>query len=235
MISVVIPAYNEEKTVAACLAALENQAYPRDGYEIILVNNNSTDRTRQIASQFTHVRVVDEPHQGYVHALKRGVDQSRGDIVLFTDADTVVPSEWVLRYARAYRDPGVSCAGGPGVFAPRTRQTALIEPIMNFGCSVVRLSNGFNMSVRKSVYQKFGGFRPDINFNADAYMLKSAQRFGAFAFLKDNPVVTSNRRYSNTQSIGYLAKSAINLAMMSLAGRTVFYEFGDVRDTRDVT
>lgn len=231
MISVVVPAYNEERVIAACLTALEHQTYPQGDYEIILVNNNSTDRTKQIALQFSHVRVIDESRKGYVHALTRGVEVSHGDIVLFTDADSVVPPEWVARYAKVYEDPRISCAGGPGIFAPRTAQSAFIEPVMNLGSALVKLSNGFNMSVRKSVYRMFGGFRPDINFNADAFLLKSAQRFGVFAFLKDNPVITSNRRYGNAKSFGYLAKSALNLVAMSFAGKTIFYEFGDVRET----
>ncbi|MFC4868755.1 glycosyltransferase family A protein [Streptomonospora arabica] len=101
-ISVIVPAYNEEAVLGRCLEALARQSRPAE--EIIVVDNNSVDRTAEVAEAFGAygVRVVREVRQGAVHARNRGFDEAGGDVLGRIDADTMVGPEWVAQLAEAF-------------------------------------------------------------------------------------------------------------------------------------
>lgn len=96
-ISVVIPVYNGEKTLGQCLSSVLNQAY--EDYEVIVVDNNSTDRTKWIIKEFqkqdTKVKYVFEAARGRGCARNAGINNSSGDIIAMTDADCIVPQDWL--------------------------------------------------------------------------------------------------------------------------------------------
>lgn len=92
-VSVVIPAYNEQKVIETCLRALTDQTHPAD--EIIIVDNNSSDDTVALASTFPGVRVVSESQQGITYARTTGFDAATMDVIARIDADTVVSPNWV--------------------------------------------------------------------------------------------------------------------------------------------
>jgi glycosyltransferase involved in cell wall biosynthesis len=92
--SVVIPAFNEEQNIEASLSSLINQSYPRDRYEIIVVNNGSTDRTSEIASG--HADLILSKPDGNVGAVRNfGISNASGDVIICTDADCVVTPHWI--------------------------------------------------------------------------------------------------------------------------------------------
>src|SRR5437667_9282213 len=104
-ISVVIPAYNEEVLLPACIDSLLDQDYEGE-VEIIVVDNGSTDTTGAVARS-RGVRVVEEPEHSYSRALACGFAAAGGDIIASTDADTVVPRFWISRLVHEYkRRPG---------------------------------------------------------------------------------------------------------------------------------
>ncbi len=94
-ISVVIPAYNAEHCVADCLTALQNQTYADKISEIILVDNDSNDRTSEIARTFENVTVLIQPKKGAAASRNMGIAAASGDIICFTDADCVPTENWV--------------------------------------------------------------------------------------------------------------------------------------------
>ncbi|QBI54389.1 putative glycosyltransferase EpsJ [Streptomonospora litoralis] len=98
----IVPAYNEEAVLGRCLEALVTQTVPAE--EIIVVDNNSADRTAEVAEAFCEhgVRVVRETRQGAVHARNRGFDEAGGDVLGRIDADTMVGPEWVGRLAESF-------------------------------------------------------------------------------------------------------------------------------------
>jgi glycosyltransferase involved in cell wall biosynthesis len=102
-VSIVIPAYNEERHLTACLEAIEAQTVAP--YEVIVVDNNSTDKTAAITREFPFVVVVDESKQGIVHARNAGFNVAKGDIIGRIDADIRLPSNWVEHVQRFYEDP----------------------------------------------------------------------------------------------------------------------------------
>jgi len=93
-VSVVFAAWNEEKVIAKTLTSLRRSDYPQSCFEVIVVNDGSTDRTREIAQQYaqrwpTHLRVINKPNGGKSEALNAGVRMARGEIIVTLDADTL--------------------------------------------------------------------------------------------------------------------------------------------------
>lgn len=115
-VSVVIPAYNEEKLISRCISSLENQRVAP--YEIIVVDNNSSDRTASIA-QSHGVVVIKEKRQGIAWARNAGFDAAKGDIIARLDADCIAPKHWIERITEFYsQNPAQSYAvTGMGYYA----------------------------------------------------------------------------------------------------------------------
>lgn len=98
-VSVVIPAYNEEKFIKKALKSVTNQLVDAD--EIIVVNNNSSDKTVEITRSFS-VRIIDEKKQGMISARNTGFDNAKYDIIARIDADVQVPPDWIQRIKRNF-------------------------------------------------------------------------------------------------------------------------------------
>jgi len=226
--SVIIPAYNEEKGIGRCLDSITKQTLSKEKYEIIVVNNNSRDQTKIIAQKYP-VSVVDEIKQGYVYALRRGCQEAKGRIFVFTDADTIVPEDWLAQYQKAYRNPQVVYAGGAANFQPKFGLIFLIENCLNFFGRVTKITSGFNFSIRRTAYQKLGGFNPKINFHTDTDLMLRAKKEGQAVFLPENKVLTSSRHYQGRAGIIYVLRGIINAVWLFLFKKTIFYEFGNVR------
>lgn len=99
-LSIVIPVYNEEKFLGACLQSIANQTVIPD--EVIVVDNNSTDNSMQIAKSFPFAKIISEKQQGIFHARGAGYDAASSDIIGRIDADTVLPRGWVSKVHRFY-------------------------------------------------------------------------------------------------------------------------------------
>jgi len=94
MISVIVPSYNEEANIGRCLESLCNQTIPRSEYEIIVVDGDSKDRTREIAERYADLVFI-QTSKKVGGARNDGVMRSRGEIIATTDADCIVPSDWL--------------------------------------------------------------------------------------------------------------------------------------------
>jgi cellulose synthase/poly-beta-1,6-N-acetylglucosamine synthase-like glycosyltransferase len=119
-VSVIIPARNAAHTLADCLLALRAQSYPRDRFEVIVVDDGSADPTAAVAARL-RAKVISIPPSGPAAARNRGVEASRGDILLFTDADCAPDSGWIQTLVRSFDDPAVIAAKG----TYRTEQASL--------------------------------------------------------------------------------------------------------------
>jgi glycosyltransferase involved in cell wall biosynthesis len=94
MISVIVPSYNEEANIGRCLESLANQTIPRNEYEIIVVDGNSKDRTREIAERYADLVFI-QTSAKVGGARNDGVLRSRGEIIATTDADCIIPPDWL--------------------------------------------------------------------------------------------------------------------------------------------
>ena len=129
-LSFVIPAYNEEAYLGACLESILLQT--RDcgiATEIIVVNNASTDRTREVGLSFPGVQVIDEHRKGLTHARQAGFKASTGELVANVDADSRLPEGWVRRVLEEFNaKPDTVALSGPLVYYDLTpRQRVLVR------------------------------------------------------------------------------------------------------------
>ena len=112
MISVVIPSFNEEERIEKCLTSLTKQNFPRDEYEIIVVDGGSKDRTREIAEKYADIVFIQtSPKVG--GARNDGALRARGEIIATTDADTILPPDWLRRIKQGFLDPDIVMLYGP--------------------------------------------------------------------------------------------------------------------------
>lgn len=109
-VSIVIPVYNEEDRIAECLEAISKQTVAP--FEVIVVDNNSSDDTAAIAGRFPFVTVLTESRQGVVYARDRGFNAARGDVIGRIDADTVIPANWTATLQLIFAEPDIDVVSG---------------------------------------------------------------------------------------------------------------------------
>lgn len=110
-VTVVVPVYNGAMTIANCLESLLDQTYPADRYEIVVVENGSTDETTEVVQRYP-VRLFHNEVRGPAAARNRGICESTADIIAFTDADCIANPNWLVELIRPYADPTISGVGG---------------------------------------------------------------------------------------------------------------------------
>jgi glycosyltransferase involved in cell wall biosynthesis len=196
--SIVVPAYNEAAYVGRALTSLQQQDF--DGpYEIVVVDNNSTDDTAAVAAGYG-VQVEHEPQQGVCAARQRGVDTSRGDIVVSVDADTIYPPNWLNTIdARFAESPDAVAVAGPCRYQ-NPAWWAKAYPELLFGLvalvfaltGIVLYVSATNIAVRRSA---FPGYDLHLTQGGDELdLLRRLRRRGPVVWVRDNVVNTSARR-----------------------------------------
>ena len=110
-VSIIIPAYNSEKTIAECITAAQNLDWDGET-EVIVVNDGSSDRTADIASTFTRVKVINTPNGGAPRATNIGIHAAQNDIVVSLDADAVLEKHWLQKIMPSFSDPTVGAVAG---------------------------------------------------------------------------------------------------------------------------
>jgi glycosyltransferase involved in cell wall biosynthesis len=111
MISVVVPTYNEEKNIEACLRSILNQTLPREKYEIIVVDGDSKDKTRDIASNFADIVII-QTSEGVGGARNDGIMLGSGKIIATTDADCEAYPGWLEVIEKSFEDSNVVAVSG---------------------------------------------------------------------------------------------------------------------------
>lgn len=223
MISVVIPVFNEESYLPLCLAALKNQKID-EPVEIIVVNNNCTDSSVEIAMR-EGVVVVSETTTGVGAARRCGVAVAQGDIVVTIDADTELSSLYLsIVSARLRNNKEVASIGGMFTFydAPAWKNLLrwlVARPLYWITYALARGKvgpQGNNMAFRRSDYQKTLGFNATLQFAEDMDLMMQLAKFGRVELSFNLPVQTSCRRYMFNWTI---VEYTINLFWYLLTGR----------------
>jgi glycosyltransferase involved in cell wall biosynthesis len=227
--SVVIPAYNEAELLGSCLDSLLAQDF-RDPYEIIVVDNNSTDATADVARS-RGVTVVHEPRPGVCSARQCGTTAARGEIVVSTDADTTFGGDWLSRIDRAFRDdPARIAVAGPCRFAdPPWWGRAYAAVLFAIVSLVARLTGrvlyvtATNIAFRKS---EWPGYDTEATQGGDELdLLRRLRSRGPVAFVLSNPTFTSSRRLRRGLAYNIVVTClyyyVLGYAVNRLAGRRI--------------
>ena len=237
-VSIVIPAYNEEAYLERTLEAARAQTYP--DIEIIVVDNNSTDQTQDVARRFPAVRIVDEPRQGILYARECGRRAATGDIIVSMDADCLPHPAWVADAVRYFSDPSVVAVSGPyDLFdAPpffhwsHLYSQKLIFPVLTrvfyalFGRGVIAM--GGNTFARASALAAISGYDTRIKFYAED--MDTANRLatiGRVIYHNDIVMRTSARRYLKHGIMKIQGKYLLNYIWVVLFKRPYRNEFAE--------
>ncbi len=164
-VSVVVCAYNAERTMTLCLASLEKLNYPN--YEVLVVNDGSTDSTREISERFDYIRLINQENKGLSAARNVGIAAATGEIVAFTDSDCVADPDWLNYLVITYVRSGRAAVGGPNFPPPEDTLVPSAVAVSPGGPTHVLLNDevaehipGCNMAFRKTALEEISGFDP---------------------------------------------------------------------------
>lgn len=170
--SVIIPARNEEANIGKLLAALSLQSYPKDLYEVIVVDDHSTDKTAEVVKQFPDVRLIafmdTTTNSAKKKALEIGIDKAQGEWIVTTDADCIPPETWLYTIAAFKEKYNPVCIAAPVLFSSNSSLLHLFQS-MDFlvlqgitGASVYKkahpMGNGANLAYEKKIFYEVKGF-----------------------------------------------------------------------------
>jgi glycosyltransferase involved in cell wall biosynthesis len=207
-ISFVIPAYNEEAYVGKCLKSILKQIKGNNiDWEIIVVNNASTDRTREIALSYQGVKVIDEPRKGLPKARQAGYLAAQGDIIANVDADNMLPEGWIAKVTNEFshheRLVGLS---GPLIYHDLSKiKNMQVKMFYAFGYLSYLFTHfvlkkggmlqGGNFVLKKSALDRVGGYNTEIDFyGEDTDIARRIQQAGYVKFTFKLPMYSSGRR-----------------------------------------
>jgi glycosyltransferase involved in cell wall biosynthesis len=243
-ISFVIPAYNEEKVIADCLTSIQKEIsrYAYDT-EIVVVNNNCTDRTKEIVLSFTGVRVVDELRKGIVFARACGMDHSSGELIANVDADVLVPEGWLYTVMEAFtHDTELVALSGPYIYYDLSiYHRALVRLFYYCGYGVYLLNNyvfkvsgmlqGGNFIVRRDAMQNIGGYDTRISFyGEDTDIAKRIRKVGKVRWTFALPMFTSGRRLRDEGIFKTGLTYAVNYIWPILFSKPFTTTYRDIRE-----
>jgi glycosyltransferase involved in cell wall biosynthesis len=209
-VSVVIPVFNGAHTIGATLDALAKQAATGCPWDVIVVDNGSTDGTAAVVDRFPGVRLLHEARRGASAARNRGLRATPADIVVFCDADTIPTRRWLVEMVRAFDDPATVLAAGqivcypPKTPAERYLAASGVYDVERAVCRpVFPLAPSGNMAVRRSAALAVDGFDETMITAEDAdfchrvmvkYPVPIAYRAGAVLFHRSRPSAAELRR-----------------------------------------
>jgi GT2 family glycosyltransferase len=163
--SVIVCAYNAERTMDQCLISLKNLNYPN--YEVIVVNDGSTDRTLEIAQSYDFVRLISHENKGLSAARNTGISAATGEIIAFTDSDCMADPDWLHYLVAKFLSSGLSAIGGPNLPPPDDSLVASCVAVSPGAPTHVLLDDevaehipGCNMAFRRDALEAIGGFDP---------------------------------------------------------------------------
>lgn len=194
--SVIIPAYNEAKYISRALAALKEQS--SKDFEVIVKDGLSQDKTVNVAKKFTK-KVFSRRDSSAADARNQGASYAEGEVLVFMDADTVLPSDTLAHFEKILDNEkvvGASCRKVPMSSSILDR---VLYEFVNFSTwfgSVIRVggAHGNLMLIRRTVFEAAGGFNPDIIVAEEQELVRKALHFGKYIFLFSHCVYENPRR-----------------------------------------
>jgi glycosyltransferase involved in cell wall biosynthesis len=183
MVSIIVPVYNGEKFIGTCLDSLKNQTFSKDRYEVIVVDNGSTDKSIEIAKQYD-VFLIKEWQRGSYAARNSGIKIARGKINGFIDVDCIASNNWLEQAVRYFSsNPNAGILSGKVEFFSEATLTVWgyfdKNTFLNQEHSVkTGTAKTANLFVKKTVFEKIGLFSDEFSSGGDVYWTASAVQKG---------------------------------------------------------
>ncbi len=209
LITVVVPAMNEEKYIPTCIDSLHRQTFRNFEVIVVSLSHDTTNKLCQAAG----LQVIVQQGKGVSTARKQGFEYARGDIIASTDADSQPDPNWLENIASYFSDPQVVCVYGPTRLTPST----LTNKILSFCGRLLQRSAhllhddkiwGMNFAVRKTAYLQTGGFNPHLIVTEDLDLGSRIKKLGQMVWAPDVIVSSSDRRITHYHLWKFLLKSA---------------------------
>jgi glycosyltransferase involved in cell wall biosynthesis len=235
-ISVVIPAYNEEKYIGQTLeSVLQNS--DSSLLEIVVINNASTDKTAEVALAFPKVRVVDEPQKGLTRARQAGLNAAQGEILVYIDADTRVPAHWFGHINKEFsQNPGLVCLSGPYEYYDLNKLKLAMVKIWNWiALEISKIKGAYvimggNFAAKKQALVQAGGFNPEIAFyGEDTDIARRLSAVGGIKFSRSFYILTSARRMNSEGFVKVGLKYLINYFSVVFLKKPAMKKYKDIR------
>lgn len=213
MVSIVAPAYNEEQYIGVLLESLVAQRTSQK-FEVLVVDNASTDRTVEIVQSFADrlpIRVIHEKRRGRGQARATGFTEAKGEIILSTDADVLLPPDWIEKMSAPFSDPKIAGTASYLIthdLSPFNNSVYAVCDWLYMWFHRVFTGNhtvvGCSFGVRKSVYESVGGFRIDLRAQEDVELGWKLRKAGKVILISKMRPKVSGRRFRHGVIFGFL-------------------------------
>jgi len=164
-VSVIIPAYNAENTISMTLHAVLSQEFPKNQFEILVVDDGSIDNTKKIISKFKKVKLISISHSGPAKARNIGAKFAKGKIIAFTDSDCIPKKDWLNNLIIPFKDKDIVCVAGTYATLNKNK---LIARFVSYEIDyrhekmkkskIIDFVGSYNCAYKKSIFRKFHGF-----------------------------------------------------------------------------
>ena len=201
-VSVIVCSYNGGKTLAVCLDSLGKLNYPN--YEVILVDDGSTDDTASIAAQFPKVRYIHQTNHGLSHARNTGAAAAKGEVFAYTDSDCMADVDWLYYLIGTLTSGDYAGVGGPNISPPAQNWVQACVAAAPGGPNHVLLTDtiaehipGCNMAFYRWAFESIGGF--DIEYHKagdDVDFCWRLQQAGCLIAFSPTAIVWHHRRFT---------------------------------------
>ena len=249
-VSIIVPAYNEEGKIEACLTSIKHQDYPREKIEVLVVDDGSTDKTLEVLmnGSYRHVHVYKNGHNGKAFTLNTGIKEATGEIVITMDADTILEKSAVREMIYAFmRDKDLAAASGNISLEWREKDRPLREKFF-IKCEFLEYLNAFRLgreyqSILGILYTLSGAFSAfranllkstpyadrtvteDFDLSVTLHKKKTKIKYVSEAIAHVNPKVSWENLYSQRVRwrSGQMEVCALN---RDLVGKRTYGTFG---------
>ncbi len=184
-VSVIVPVYNDEARIATCVEALLKQDYPRDRYEVLMVDNGSSDGTRDVIGRYPVTLLVEDQIRGSYAARNKGLEHAKGDIIAFTDSDCTPVPGWISEGVAALESQQVDLAGGNVRFyyhGSTPTGAEIYDSISNMqmeqSITTRKVAKTANLFVNRRVFDEVGPFPHELKSGGDILWTKKATSAG---------------------------------------------------------
>ena len=228
-LSIIIPTYNEEKTLPFLLSSTRQQGFI--DYEVIVADANSTDRTRKIARDFGCLVVT-----GGMPAVgrNRGAAAARGEYLFFVDADVIIPRGFIKNVFAEMKEKDIQIASCGVVPLSNKNIDVVLHGLVNAYLNATQYfyphAPGFCIIIKRSIHEQVGGFDEKLTLAEDHDYVKRAKKLGKFRILKKVKILVSVRRLDSDGRINVSAKYVLVEVYRLLVGEIetdIFkYKFG---------